>query len=255
MSGVFRRYRVAASQGRRVKYLDHARVPDRDVEATEASVEEHHVRDAGDGVCVEHFAGVRIDRDEHASITRTKQPTASHVDVEAMRPCMWDGGHSTEANRITGFDNNDLRRVGDVDMKRIADRIVDGPARATGNADIGDTLPGADIHDGHGERARRRGVADMRNEQSRAPGIVGESVRPYSNGDLFHARSLSGGEHANGILATVRREHEVVRNQRSGDRGKVRNGSDVSLNRDVDHIDGIVRGVGDVNPTGRLVYG
>ena len=120
----------------------------------------------------------------------------------------------------------------------------------------------------------------MGGQQSRASRIVCETVRPYADADLLDAhmgglemaphtprRSWRPGEagaplvsrskHGDGVLAAIGREDEigVVGDQRARHRAQVRDGRDVLLRLDVDHVDGIVRGVGDVDPPGRLMHG
>src|SRR5439155_23141716 len=176
-------------------------------------------------------------------------------DVQTMRASVRHGHDSTDANRIARLHDDDLRWIGDVDMKRVADRIVDGPARAAGNADIRDALAGADIDDRDGDRAGDGGIAAMRDQESCAPGIVRQSVRPSPDRDLFDARNFSGREKPYRVLTTVRREHEIgLGDERPRDSGQVRYGPYVSLSRDVDDIDGVVTGMGDVDAPRRLVH-
>src|SRR2546430_14199949 len=89
-----------------------------------------------------------------------------------MRASVRHGHDSTDANRIARLHDDDLRWIGDVDMKRVADRIVDGPARAAGNADIRDALAGADIDDRDGDRAGHGRIAHMPGQPTGAPGVV-----------------------------------------------------------------------------------
>src|SRR5687768_446849 len=157
---------LAASQGRRLEHLDHAGVPDRDIQAVQARVEEDDVRNTGDRVRGQDLSRIRVDRRQDAGVTGTEQSAAGDVDVEAMRTGVRDGDDSTDVYRIAGFDHDDLRWVRDVDMKGIADRIVDRPARAPGHGDIGDALASADVDHGDRKGTGDGRVTHVRDEQA-----------------------------------------------------------------------------------------
>src|SRR6267378_806882 len=129
----FRDDGLVTPQRRRVEDLDDPGVADRDVQSLQRRVEEHDVGRTGDRFGREERAAVRVRLEQHARVARAEEPAARDVEVEPVRPWVGDGDHAADADRITGLHDDDLRRIGDVDVERVGHRIVDGPARAAGH--------------------------------------------------------------------------------------------------------------------------
>ena len=166
-------------------------------------------------------------------------------------------GDASDADRIAGLDDDDLWRIRDVDVKRIRDGIVDGPPRSARHGDVGDPLPRVDVHDRHRRRTGNGRVADMSDEESRAPWIVCETIRPNADPDPVDRGTVVGAEPCDRVLPSVRRDDEIRsgRDERARDRCQVSDGADVLLRRDIDDVHGVVRGMGHVDPARRLVDG
>ena len=140
-------------------------------------------------------------------------------------------------------------------MEDVAGGIVHRPPGAPGDGDVRDALAGANVDDGDRARVGDGGVADVGNEQPCAARIVGEAVGPDADDELFDLGRVRHREQANGILATIRREHQVgLRHERPRDSWQPGDGHDVPLRGDVDHVDGVVGGMCHVNAARRLVY-
>ena len=161
---------LVAAQGRGIEHLDDPGVPDRDVEPAQRPVEEHDVGHARDGLGREDLAAVGLHLEQHARVTRAEEPTALDVDVQPVRPGVGDRHHAADGHRIAGPHDGDLRWVGDVDVEYARHRIVDRPARASGDGDVGDPLAAVDVDDRDGVRAGNGWIADVSHEKPRAPG-------------------------------------------------------------------------------------
>ena len=64
-------------------------------------------------------------------------------------------------------------------------------------------------------------------------------------------------EYSDSLLAAIRSEHHIllIGNKNPRNRGKVRNRTQVLVSTGIDHVDRIVRRVGDIEYSGLVVYG
>ncbi len=221
-------------------------------------MQENDVRDTAEGNIAEHTARRGVNREQHAGIAGTQQPARGRIELQPVRPCRRNPVLLRDLGRVTGIDGDDPRRRHDIDEERLARGVVNRPARATGDRDLGDPLPAHDINDRYRIRIRDRGVADIRGDQDAARGIESESVRFHADGNLESIPLGTWREHRDGVLAAIGRKDEPARlgHQRTCHRRESGDRFDVSIARAVDHVDRIVAGMRDVEPIrGRMDVG
>jgi hypothetical protein len=197
-----------------------------------------------------------MDLEQHPGVAGAEQSAPNDIEVQAMGAGVSNRDDALDADRIAGF-NDDLRRVRDVDVKRIRNGIVDGPPCSAGHGDVDDPLPRANIHDRHRRRTGDGRVAHMSDQESTAPWIVCETIRPNADFDPVDRGTIVWAEPCDRILPSVRRDDEIRpgRDERARDRCQVPDGADVLLRGDIDDVHRVVRGVGHVNPTRGIVDG
>jgi hypothetical protein len=97
--------------------------------------------------------------EEDAGIAGTVQAAARDIEVQPVRNRLGDRDHAPDVDRIAGIDDDDLRRIRNIDMERIGHGVVNGPPRSARHGEIRDPLPRADI--GPARPTGRPGVASI----------------------------------------------------------------------------------------------
>ena len=172
-------------------------------------------------------------------------------------PACGIGTTASDADRIAGFDDDDLRRIRDVHVKRIGHGIVDGPPRSARHGNIREVLPGVKVHDRDRVRAANGGVTDVGDQEPPASRIVGEPIGPHADGDLVDGGPTIGTEESDRVLTPVRRDDELQlgRDEGAGHPCQVFNRAEVRPCPAVDDVDRVVCGVGHVDAARGLVDG
>jgi hypothetical protein len=118
-------------------HLEDAGLTDVDVAAIERGIEEDDVRRAGDGLESQDRAAVGVDVHGHARVARGELPAAPDAEVEPVRPRVSDREQAADADRVSGANDHARWRIGDVDVERLAARIVHRPASPAGHGHAG----------------------------------------------------------------------------------------------------------------------
>src|SRR2546428_788345 len=132
-----------------------------------------------------------------------------------------------------------------------APRIIGQSVGPDADADLADHhMGGPDMAPHTPQRSWRPGGAVAPLDTPRRSWRPGGAVAP-----LVTLR-VPDGENADGVVAAVGGEDEIGRrDQCARDGAQPRDGADVLLRLDVDDVDGVVRGVGDVDAPGGFVHG
>ena len=221
-------------------------------------MQENHVRGAAQRNIPEHATRCCVDREQYAGIAGAQQPPLAG---SRSSPCGPSAGTSYSFDILVGSRASmAMIRAGDAILtKNISSAaIVDRPTRAAGDFDFGDPLPASEVHDRYRMRIRNRGVADVRSDQDAAGGVEREPIRLHAYGDLESVPLGTRRKHRDGILASIGREDEPARfrHERTCHCREAGYRFNVSILRAVDHVDGIVAGMRDVEPIrGRMNIG
>ncbi len=109
----------SATERHRVEDLDDSGITDRDVKAAQRGIEEHDVGYPGDRLGSEDRAAVGVDVEQHAGVAGAEQPAPREIEVQAVGTAWAIGDDSSDADRIAGLDDDDLRGSRDVDVERV----------------------------------------------------------------------------------------------------------------------------------------
>ena len=204
------------------------------------------------GSVASDLAAVGIDLEQHAGVTRAEEPAPLDVDVQPVRAGVGNAHHTADADRIVGRDDDDLRRIGDVDVKGVGERIVDGPARPPGHGDVGHALPARTsttetVHD-----PGMAGIPDVRGEE---PPAARDRTPARWGGRRPAIFSTRAGSPARKMPTVFSPRFDVktrsgLGHERAGDRRQSIDRADELPRLDVDDVHRIVGGVGDVDPSG-----
>ena len=99
-------------------------------------------------------------------------------------------------------------------------------------------------------------IADIGGEKKVPPRIIGEPVRTDADGHPGDALFLIERENADGVLAAIGGEHEIpfLRDEGARHTGEAGDRMEVAVDGPVDHIDGVIDRVCDVDVSCGSVY-
>ena len=106
-----------------------------------------------------------VQANQPVTIAGAKQTAARRVQVQAMRAGRRDGIGARDARCAGSGDDEDLRRVGNVDVEDLGLGVVDRPARAARHGQISQPGGAPDIHQGHRVGAGLLRIADIGGQQ------------------------------------------------------------------------------------------
>ena len=237
----------------RVEDGDDARRADGHVEQrTDAGVP-HDIRHSAERQPPRHARGSRrvIDDDDVAAIGRAEEATVD--ESKTMRTIAPDLDATALLAR-RGVDPHDDRRGLDVREDRVRSGVVDRPARTAGEGDRGHDPRLVDGDDRRGAALAGR-LAEIERVDAAALPVIREPVRPRADADA-RERSLVGTPvQAHACGAAVGRGEEIVLavDEHSGHAGQATDRPEVGVARAIDDVDGIHRGVRDVEAAAALV--
>ena len=112
-----------------VEATDDPGIADRDVEPPKLGVLHDDVRDARQGQARQDRAGHTVEHDERSAVCRAEETRA--VEPEAVRTRSWHLEARLEL-ATSSVENEDQRRLADVRVDDVTLRVVERPARTTG---------------------------------------------------------------------------------------------------------------------------
>ena len=214
-------------------------------------VEEDDIGNAGElGPC-QLDARPGFEHDKGAVVARAEEPAGGHVQVQPVRSHRGDGIGTGHVTGIGRFDDDDLGRLGDIDIEAGGLRIEDRLSGPAGDGDGRDHRSGAQIDDRNREGPRHRRVSDIRGNQQTPAGIVGQTVWLHPHRHLRQGVLAAWREDSNRVLSAIRGEDQILLlgYERPRDTLEARDGVKILAGVTGDDVQLIVRGVRDIEAT------